>query len=141
MAKRGTSGFTLIELMVVVAIIALLAAIALPAYQDYVVRSRVTEAMSLLADAKTTVIENATSGLPFAHGFSFPAGAHSVDSIAINGVNASITITMRPRAGDGTIVFTPSPALVEGVPPSGRVEWRCVGGSLASKYRPAECRS
>jgi type IV pilus assembly protein PilA len=133
-------GFTLIELMVVVAIIALLASIAIPAYQDYVVRSRVTEAMSLLADAKTTVVENATSGHPFAQGFSFPVGAKNVDSISIDASNASITIAMRNIAGNGTLIFVPSPALVAGVPPSGRIEWSCTGGSLVEKYRPAQCR-
>ena len=138
---RQAHGFTLIELMIVVAIIAILAALAFPAYQDYVVRGRVAEGLSLLADAKTTVIENASSGKPFAQGFTFPTATKSVSDIAISAADGSITVTTQANAGGGTIIFTPSPALVAGTPPSDRVEWDCTGGSLANKYRPAECRS
>ncbi|GAB3508701.1 pilin [Pseudoxanthomonas daejeonensis] len=138
---RRVRGFTLIELMIVVAIVAILAALAFPAYQDYVVRSRVTEGLSLLADAKATVIENASSGKPFAQGFTFPTATKSVGNISIAGADGSITLTMKANAGGGTIIFMPDPVLVEGTPPSDRVEWSCTGGSLAQKYRPAECRS
>jgi type IV pilus assembly protein PilA len=138
---RTSKGFSLVELMIVMAIIAILAAVALPAYQDYVVRSRVSEGMSLLADAKTTVIENASSGKPFAQGFGFPTETKSVQSIAIDAATGNITIAMKPNAGNGTMVFEPSPALVAGTPPSDRIEWACTTGSLLQKYRPAECRS
>lgn len=134
-------GFTLIELMIVVAIVAILASLALPAYQDYMVRSRVAEGMSLLSDAKISVLENASSGRPFAQGFTFPTATKSVSNIAIDAATASITITMKANAGNGTLIFVPSPALTPGSPPADRVEWSCTTGTLAQKYRPAECRS
>ena len=66
---NNQKGFTLIELMIVVAIVGILAAIAIPAYQDYTVRARVTEGLSLASAAKVTVSENAMSGLPLNQGW------------------------------------------------------------------------
>ncbi len=77
MKNKMQYGFTLIELMIVVAIIGILAAVALPAYQDYTARSRVSEGLALASEAKVTVQDNAAAGTPAAQagfGRGFPSG-------------------------------------------------------------------
>jgi len=137
--RTAQKGFTLIELMIVVAIIGILAAIAIPAYQDYTVRARVTEGLSLASAAKTLVSENAASGVAFNSGENQPAATGGVTSVVI-GATGLITITYTALAGGGTIIMTPTPALVVGTPPADRISWSCTAGTLADKYRPANCR-
>ncbi len=93
MQKSFQKGFTLIELMIVVAIIGILAAVALPAYQDYTVRAKVTEGISLAGAAKTAVAENASNGAPYASGWTAPAATKNVTSVAIDQAAGFITIT------------------------------------------------
>ncbi|WP_115049693.1 pilin [Xanthomonas arboricola] len=132
---KKQQGFTLIELMIVIAIIAILAAIALPAYQDYTIRSRVSEMAVLAAGAKATISENI-------------ANENAVNANACRGVNtfttatvntASLacsngTLTVTGTAKAGSVVLTFAPALV----PAG-IQWACTSAS-AAKYLPAECR-
>ena len=137
-------GFTLIELMIVVAIIGILAAVALPAYQDYTTRAKVTDGISLAAAAKTAVSENAQNAQPFASGWVIGANptiaaaancngigqtggaaasalSRNVDSICVNGVNGQVTITYNGPAinGTGAAAAVSTLALSPGAPPVG----------------------
>ena len=142
-------GFTLIELMIVIAIIGILAAIAIPAYQDYTIRSKVSEGLNMSGAAKLAVaetydstgsypsVDNVSYGLPQAASIT---GTY-VSQIEANGGDGIITITYKnnlggsPLADAKVIVLTPATS-------TGAMKWTCGGTStnMPAKYLPANCR-
>ena len=148
MKRSIQQGFTLIELMIVVAIIGILAAVALPAYQDYTVRARVTEGLSLASAAKTAVAENAANASSdLASGWTAPRGTPNVASVAVASNNGEITITYTTKAGGATgantILLHPQSSGVDlavNTVPGSSIDWSCTGGTLVAKYRPSQCR-
>ena len=139
---NAQKGFTLIELMIVVAIIGILAAIAIPAYQNYTKRSHVTEGLNLAGGAKAAVTEYYSSQgtMPTSNGDAGLATAiagNAVTSVNVTGTGATagrIEIVYNDKVASGqTLILSP-------VTSAGGIAWTCTLGTLDQNYRPSNCR-
>jgi type IV pilus assembly protein PilA len=136
--KRVQQGFTLIELMIVVAIIGILAAVALPAYQDYTKRAKVSEVMLAASSAKNNIAEyaNTQNVLP-------DAASITIDTQASKYV-ASVTwdgekIVATARGFNDATIDGQTIELTANLESNGQVTWTC-GGGIPEKYRPSSCK-
>ena len=142
--KNVQKGFTLIELMIAVAIVGILSAVALPAYQDYTIRSQVTEGISLASGAKSGIVEYHSNkgklpetgaevdfdGASGKYVASVAIGADGIITATFGGDEANEKITVENK---NTIELTPT------VTDEGNIKWGC-SGTVEAKYLPASCK-
>jgi type IV pilus assembly protein PilA len=150
--KKAQQGFTLIELMIVVAIIGILAAVAIPAYQDYTLRARMSEVIGFASSAKTAVSEAYVSNNSFPSGNAAAGLSDSTDitstyvaSVTVesagDGEDATGVITVVVQ-GTGNATLDGASVILTPIAGTSGITWGCsVSGENVFKYVPANCRS
>lgn len=145
--KAIQKGFTLIELMIVIAIVGILAAVALPAYQDYTARAQMSEALTLAEGQKAAVVEyysdngtfpttNASAGIANA---STIKGKY-VQKVEVNGDSTSATITSTMNSSGVNKDISGKTLVLVGKQNSGSFEWTCKADTVNTKFLPSSCR-
>lgn len=146
--KAIQKGFTLIELMIVIAIVGILAAVALPAYQDYTARAQMSEALTLAEGQKAAVVEY------YSDNGTFPANNTSAGIAASNTITGKYvaTVNVSGNANTATIISTMKSSgvnndikgktlMLEGKQNSGSFSWECKKGTVDDKFLPSSCRT
>ena len=140
--NKHQNGFTLIELMIVVAIIGILASMAIPAFQSYTIRAQVAEGITLAGPAQHAVaeyrigngaypVDNSDAGLEAATAYS----GNYVSSVTVTGADVAVTY-----GNDANVAIAGRTVTLTAVGNLGSISWNCTSGAIASFYLPAVCR-
>ena len=141
--KKVQHGFTLIELMIVVAIIGILASIALPAYQSYSVRAQISEGLSLTGPIKTAIAEvhNDNGGFPIDNAAAALGAADTYAGKYVNSISVNGAVILIEYGNDANAQISGQTVTLTAIENQGSLEWNCAsGGVISEEYLPQICR-